>query len=125
MLIHGKEASVEYISTKYNIPKVEVEDIIDSYNEYIYKVLLAGQNFRIKNIGTFSIKPTKPKEGRYGIDFYKNLKEGKKEKIWLEPVESYSRVSYKCSPKLKKELKELTYGKPYKTLGITEDDEVI
>lgn len=67
----NKAALIENISTKTNIPKKEVEIILDNFEKIIIEVLKTGQEVTLTGFGTFlakkrtarlGVNPQKPTE---------------------------------------------------------------
>ena len=74
-----------------NLNKIELESILDAFNESIKKALIEGRNVELRGFGTFLVKKIKEKFSA------RNPKTGE-----LIYVPEKNKVRFKASKKLKK-----------------------
>ena len=88
-----KEEYVNEISEKLNLPKKEVNDVVDSYLELLSKKIVENDQVVITNFGSFQKTLIKPKAIYSPIDGS------------TLDAKSYYRITFTCSKQLIERLK--------------------
>ena len=88
-----KEEYVSRISEKLNLPKKEVNDVIDSYLDILSEKIVSSDQVIITNFGSFQKTVIKPKAIYSPIDGS------------TLNAKSYYRISFTCSKQLIEQLK--------------------
>ena len=88
-----KEEYVSEISEKLNLPKKEVNDVVDSYLELLSKKIVENDQVVITNLGSFQKTLIKPKAIYSPIDGS------------TLNAKSYYRITFTCSKQLIEKLK--------------------
>ena len=103
----GFKDAVQVVAEKTGLTQDQTASVIEGYIEFVKDGLFAGREVTCKGIGTFKTSTVKAREARMG----KNLHTG--EDMLIPAKEAHSKVAFKVSKTLQKEMEEDTLGNPY------------
>lgn len=97
--------SIKLMTSKYNLTKREIRDIMTAYEEAVCELLTEGMSVSFGEVGTFKFKTIKEQPERESP--LPSVHE------MLPAVPTYTKIKFQPNINLSQEIKEKTLGKPF------------
>lgn len=115
--IHDRVDYIQACLAYKKYSKKQIEDILRFDQEFIQRLLLAGECITMPYFGSFRLRYIAPREEYEGINPYTQ------ERMMIPAHDEYNRIQFHTYPGFKKELKDKFYGNAVKPMFQPNDEE--